>query len=126
MYSEKVMDLFTTPQNVRFMLNPDGVGTSGEPGCGDHCMIFIKVNDNIISDISFQIFGCCAAIASASMTTILSKGKTLAGALAMMEQDIIVALDGLPKAKRHCSNIGVSALRAAIFDYQSKQPPANK
>ena len=121
MYSEKVMAHFNAPQNVRFMLNPDGVGESGEPGCGDHCMIFIKVSEDVISDISFQIFGCCGAIASASMTTVLAKGKTLADALAITEQDVVDALDGLPEAKQHCSNIGVSALRAAIYDYEGKK-----
>lgn len=120
MYSEKVMEHFNAPQNVRFMLNPDGVGTCGEPGCGDHCMIFIKVAENVISDISFQIFGCCGAIASASMTTVLAKGKIMADAAAITEQDVIDALDGLPEAKQHCSNIGVSALRAAICDYEGK------
>lgn len=84
-------------------------------------MIFIKVREGIIYDISFLIFGCGAAVASGSMTTVLAKGKTLQAALTITEQNIIDALDGLPEAKQHCSNLGVAALRSAIQNYLSKQ-----
>ncbi|CUH95345.1 hypothetical protein P22_1415 [Propionispora sp. 2/2-37] len=121
MYSEKVIEHFLSPQNAWYMPDADGVGRIGEPGCGDNCMIFIKVREGIIHDISFLIFGCGAAIASGSMTTVLAKGKTLQAALEITEQDIIDALDGLPEAKQHCSNLGTAALRAAIQDYLIKQ-----
>lgn len=121
MYSEKVIEHFMSPQNAWYMPDADGVGKIGEPGCGDNCMIFIKVRDGIIQDISFLIFGCGAAIASGSMTTVLAKGKTLQAALKITEQDIIDALDGLPEMKQHCSNLGAAALHAAIQDYLIKQ-----
>jgi len=121
MYSDKVLDHSTSPRNARHMPDADGIGSIGEPGCGDHCMIFIKVRQEIIQDISFLIFGCGAAIASASMTTELAKGKRIIEALEIMDQDIIDALDGLPEAKQHCSNLGVAALQAAIKDYLIKQ-----
>lgn len=125
MYSEKVIEHFTSPKNVGRMLDADGVGTIGEPDCGDNCMIFIKVRDEIIHDISFLIFGCGAAIASGSMTTVLAKGKSLQEALQITEEDILLALDGLPGAKEHCSNLGVTALHAAIQDYLLKQGKSN-
>ncbi|HML34911.1 iron-sulfur cluster assembly scaffold protein [Sporomusa sphaeroides] len=121
MYSEKVIEHFLAPQNAWYMPDADGVGRIGEPGCGDNCMIFIKVREGIIHDISFLIFGCGAAIASGSMTTVLAKGKTIQAALKITEQDIIDALDGLPEAKQHCSNLGAAALQAAIQDYLIKQ-----
>ena len=121
MYSETVMEHFTSPQNVGRMPDADGVGTIGEPGCGDNCVIFIKVREDTIHDICFLIFGCGAAIACGSMTTVLAKGKTIRAALKISEQDIIDALDGLPEVKQHCSNLGVAALRAAIQDYWVKQ-----
>lgn len=121
MYSEKVIEHFMSPQNAWYMPDADGVGKIGEPGCGDNCMIFIKVRDGIIQDISFLIFGCGAAIASGSITTVLAKGKTLQAALKITEQDIIDALDGLPEMKQHCSNLGAAALHAAIQDYLIKQ-----
>ena len=121
MYSEKVIEPFMSPQNAWHMPDEDGVGKIGEPGCGDNCMIFIKVRDGIIQDISFLIFGCGAAIASGSMTTVLAKGKTLQVALKITEQDIIDALDSLPETKQHCSNLGAAALHAAIQDYLIKQ-----
>ncbi|MEN6565932.1 MAG: iron-sulfur cluster assembly scaffold protein [Veillonellales bacterium] len=121
MYSEKVFEHFMSPQNTGYMTDADGIGRIGEPGCGDNCMIFIKVREEIIYDISFLIFGCGAAVASGSMTTVLAKGKTLQAALKITEQNIIDALDGLPEAKQHCSNLGVAALRAAIQNYLSKQ-----
>lgn len=121
MYSDKVLDHFTSPRNARHMPDADGIGTIGEPDCGDHCMIFIKVREEMIHDISFLIFGCGAAIASASVTTELAKGKTIIEALQITEQDIIEALDGLPEMKQHCSNLGVASLQAAIKDYLVKQ-----
>ncbi|MBP2625867.1 MAG: nitrogen-fixing NifU domain protein [Firmicutes bacterium] len=87
------------------MPDADGIGTIGEPDCGDHCMIFIKVREEIIHDISFLIFGRGAAIASASVTTELAKGKTIIEALQITEQGIIEALGGLPEMKQHCSNL---------------------
>jgi nitrogen fixation NifU-like protein len=121
MYSDKVIEHFMSPRNAWYMPDADGVGTIGEPGCGDNCVIYIKVREGMIYDISFLIFGCGAAIASGSMTTVLAKGKTIKDALRITEQDIIDALDGLPDAKQHCSNLGVAALQAAIKDYLVKQ-----
>ena len=121
MYSDKVIEHFLTPHNAWYMPNADGVGTIGEPGCGDNCMIFIKVRDEIIHDISFLIFGCGAAVASGSMTTELAKGQSIAAALQITEQHVLDALGGLPEVKQHCSNLGVAALQAAIKDYLVKQ-----
>jgi len=121
MYSEIVMKHFSSPQNIGHMTDADGVGVIGEPGCGDNCVIFIKIRENTIHDISYLIYGCAAAIACGSMTTVLAKGKTIHDALKITEQNIIDALDGLPEAKQHCSNLGVAALQAAIQDYFIKQ-----
>lgn len=109
-----------TPRNVLLMPNPDGFGTSGDPGCGDNFQMFIRVRGEVIADISFLVFGCCAAIACGSMTTELAKGKTIGDALKITEQDVVDALGGLPEVKQHCSNLGVSALRAAIENYREK------
>lgn len=120
-YSEKVMEHFRSPQNAHSMPNADAQGSIGDPSCGDSLRMFIKVKDNIIQEISYLVFGCCASIATSSMTTVLAKGKTLEEALAITEQDIIEALDGLPEEKKHCSNLGVSALRIAIQDYMDRR-----
>ena len=120
-YSEKVMEYFRRPQNAHSMPNADAQGSIGDPSCGDSLRMFIKVKDNIIQEISYLVFGCCASIATSSMTTVLAKGKTLEEALAITEQDIIEALDGLPEEKKHCSNLGVSALRIAIQDYMDRR-----
>lgn len=121
MYSDKVMEHFMTPRNAWYMPNPDGVGATGDEGCGDKFMMFIRVREGIIRDISFLVFGCCAAIASGSMTTVLARGKSIEEALQIKDQDVLEALDGLPEEKQHCSNLGVTALRAAIQNYQKKQ-----
>jgi len=121
MYSEKVMEHFRRPQNAHSMPNADAQGSIGDPSCGDSLKMFIKVKDNVIHEISYLVFGCCASIATSSMTSIIAKGKTLEEALEITEQDIIEALDGLPEEKKHCSNLGVSALRIAIQDYMDRQ-----
>ena len=121
MYSEKVMEHFQSPRNMGELENPDGVGTVGNPVCGDLMKIQIKVNEGKIEDIKFQTFGCGAAIATSSMTTELAKGKTLEEALKLTRKDVAESLDGLPPVKMHCSNLAADALHAAIRDYQSKK-----
>ena len=120
MYSEKVMDHFQNPRNVGKMENPDGIGKQGNPICGDVMELAIKVNDGIIEDAKFQTFGCCAAIATSSIVTELVRGKTLEDAEKISKQAVADALDGLPPAKMHCSNLAADALHAAIKDYREK------
>lgn len=121
MYSDKVIEHFMSPYNVGTMPQADGIGEIGDPDCGDHCQMFIKVQQDCIQEISFLIFGCAAAVACGSMTTVLAKGKSIQDALRIMEQDVVDALEGLPEAKQHCSNLGVAALRKAIENYFFKQ-----
>ena len=108
------------PQNAHSMPDADAEGSYGDPSCGDYLTIYLKVKDNRIKKISYLVFGCCASIATSSMTSVLAKGKTLEEALSITEEDIIQALDGLPENKVHCSNLGVSALRSAIDNYLNK------
>jgi len=119
-YTDKVIEHFMSPRNVGNMPNADGEGRFGDPGCGDSLTIYIKVNDNRISDIRFLVFGCVAAVATSSMTTELVKGKTLEEALKLTDKDITGALDGLPEYKLHCSVLGAGALKNAIKDYYEK------
>ena len=121
MYSEKVLDHFRNPRNVGEIEDPDGVGTVGNPVCGDVMSIYIKVNDDKIADIKFKTFGCGAAIATTSMTTELAKGKTLDEAMEITRQDVADELGGLPPVKMHCSNLAADALHEAIEDYRKKK-----
>lgn len=125
MYSEKVMEHFKNPKNMGEIPDANGVGTVGNPVCGDLMSMYIKVKDNRIANIGFKTFGCGAAIATSSMTTELAKGKTLEEALKISRGDVADALEGLPPVKMHCSNLAADALHAAIKDYQKKQG-ANK
>ena len=116
-YSEKVMDHFANPRNCRMMEDANGVGTVGNPTCGDLMTIYIKVNDDeVIEDISFQTFGCGAAIATSSMITEIAVGKTVDEALKISRNDVAEELDGLPPIKMHCSNLAADALTEAIKD----------
>jgi nitrogen fixation NifU-like protein len=121
MYSEKVLDHFRNPRNVGEIEDADGVGTVGNPVCGDMMSIYIKVKDNRIEDIKFKTFGCGAAIATSSMTTELAKGKTLDEAMKITREDVANELGGLPPIKMHCSNLASDALHEAVKDYKSKE-----
>ncbi len=121
MYSEKVMDHFSNPRNVGEIENADGVGEVGNPTCGDMMNIYIKVEDNILTDVKFKTFGCGAAIATSSMITEMAVGKTLEEALDITRNDVAEELGGLPQVKMHCSNLAADGLRAAIEDYRNKQ-----
>jgi nitrogen fixation NifU-like protein len=121
MYSDKVMEHFRNPKNMGEIKDADGVGTVGNPVCGDIMTIYIMVKDNRIKDIKFKTFGCAAAIATSSMITELAKGKTLDEASKITRDNVAKNLDGLPPIKMHCSNLAADALREAIKDYRSKQ-----
>jgi len=120
MYNEVVMDHFKNPRNVGEIPDADGVGEVGNPACGDIMAFYIKVNGNILEDVKYKTFGCGAAIAVASMVSELAKGKTIDEALNITNKSVIEALNGLPKKKHHCSNLGADALHRAIEDYQAK------
>ncbi len=121
MYSEKVMEHFRNPRNVGEIPDADGVGTVGNPVCGDMMTIYIKVKDDRIVDIKFKTFGCGAAIATSSMITELAKGKTLDEALKVTRADVAKELGGLPPVKMHCSNLAADALHEAIKDYRKRR-----
>ncbi|HHF59066.1 MAG TPA: Fe-S cluster assembly scaffold protein NifU [Thermoplasmatales archaeon] len=121
MYSKKVMEHFLNPRNMGVIEDADGVGTAGNPVCGDTMTIYIKVKNGRIVDIKFQTFGCAAAIATSSMITELAKGKTIEEAEKITRDDVADALEGLPPIKMHCSNLAADALKAAIEDYRKKR-----
>ena len=121
MYSDKVMDHFTNPRNVGEIDDADGIGEEGNPVCGDAMKIFIKVKDDVITDLKFKTFGCASAIAVSSMVTEMAKGLTIEEASKITKASLAEALDGLPPQKMHCSNLGADALHKAIEDYKSRK-----
>ena len=125
-YSKKVMDHFMNPRNMGDLPDADGIGQVGNPVCGDIMRMYIKVKDNIITDVKFQTFGCGAAVATSSMATELIKGKTLDEALEITNKAVAEALDGLPPIKMHCSNLAQEAINAAINDYKEKHGSKEK
>jgi nitrogen fixation NifU-like protein len=120
-YTKKVLNHFHNPRNIGELKDADGVGTVGNPVCGDVMTIYIKVKDDRILDIKFKTYGCAAAIASSSIATEMVKGKTLDEALMLTRDDVAGELGGLPQYKMHCSNLAADALRKAIEDYKKKK-----
>ncbi len=121
MYSKIVMDHFKEPKNVGVIEDADGRGEVGNPLCGDMMTLYLRIKDEIIEDIKFQTFGCGAAIAVSSMLTEMAKGKSLGEAKKITNKDVAKALEGLPKNKLHCSNLGADALQLAIKNYENKR-----
>ena len=116
-YSGIVMEHFQNPRNVGEIKDADGVGKVGNPVCGDLMFVYIKVKDDVLTDVKFKTFGCGAAIATSSMVTDLARGKTLDEALNISRADVAKQLGGLPPIKMHCSNLAADALHMAIKDY---------
>ena len=121
LYSKTVMDHFRNPRNVGVIEDADGVGEVGNPLCGDMMTIYLKIEDDRIADIKFQTFGCGSAIAVSSMLTEIAKGKTVEEARKISNKDVADALEGLPKNKLHCSNLGADALHMALKDYDDRR-----
>ena len=120
-YSEKVMDHFANPRNVGKLEDASGVGEVGNAKCGDIMKMYIKVENDVITDIKFNTYGCASAIATSSMATEMIKGKPLSEAMKLTNKAVIEALDGLPPAKVHCSVLAEEAIKAAIADYYHRQ-----
>jgi nitrogen fixation NifU-like protein len=120
------MEYFMHPRNVGEIENADGVGEVGNPVCGDMMTFYIKVKDNRLAEVKFKTFGCGAAIAVSSMVSEMAMGKTLEEARKITPQLVADELQGLPKNKFHCSNLGAQALNKAIDDYLSKTKPGGK
>ncbi|MED9969237.1 MAG: Fe-S cluster assembly scaffold protein NifU [Ruminococcus sp.] len=128
LYSDKVMDHFLQPRNLGTIENADGVGEVGNAKCGDIMKMYLKIDDDIITDVKFETFGCASAIASSSMATELIKGQRVEDAMQLTNKAVAEALDGLPAYKMHCSVLAEEAIQAALEDYQQKkeqEPEAN-
>ena len=121
LYSDKVMDHFLHPRNVGVIENADGVGEVGNAKCGDIMKIYLKIDNDIITDAKFETFGCGSAIASSSMATELIIGKPVSEAMELTNKAVAEALDGLPAHKMHCSVLAEEAIQNALEDYKSKQ-----
>ena len=121
LYSEKVMGHFMHPRNVGVIENPDGVGEVGNAKCGENMKMYLKIDDEVITDVNFETFGCASAIASSSMATELIKGQKVDDALALTNKAVAEALDGLPDYKMHCSVLAEEAIQSAIEDYKNKK-----
>ena len=120
LYSDIVMGHFRHPRNVGVIENADGVGEVGNAKCGDIMKIYLKIDGDTIADAKFETFGCGSAIASSSMATELIKGKPVSDALALTNQAVVQALDGLPAHKIHCSVLAEEAIKLALKDYYDK------
>ena len=121
LYSDKVMDHFLQPRNLGVIEDADGIGEVGNAKCGDIMKMYLKIDDDIITDIKFETFGCASAIASSSMATELIKGQRVEDAMQLTNKAVAEALDGLPAYKMHCSVLAEEAIQAALEDYKKKQ-----
>ena len=125
LYSEKVMDHFRHPRNVGSIEDADGIGEVGNPKCGDIMKIYLKIDDDTVTDAKFETFGCGSAIASSSMATELIKGKPLSEVMQLTNKAVTEALDGLPVSKLHCSVLAEEAIQAALKDYEERKKKQN-
>lgn len=119
-YSEKVMEHFVNPHNVGKLEDADGIGEVGNAKCGDIMKMYLKIDNNIITDVKFNTYGCASAIATSSIATDMIKGQPLSEALKLTNKAVVEALDGLPAVKIHCSVLAEQAIKAAVKDYYDK------
>ena len=120
LYTDTVMDHFRNPRNVGSIENPDGVGEVGNAKCGDIMKMYLKIDNNVITDVKFETFGCASAIASSSIATEMIKGKTVDEALALTNREVVDSLGGLPAYKLHCSVLAEEAVKSAVKDYYDR------
>jgi len=121
LFTDEVLDRFSNPRNGGELEDANGIGMAGDPSCSDTMKLYIKVEEDVIKDVRFKICGCVAALASASITTVLIKGKTVNEALQISNKDISDALGGLSEQKLHYSVLGEEAIRKAVADYMNNR-----
>ena len=121
LYSEKVMEHFRHPRNVGSMEDADAIGEVGNGKCGDIMRMYLKIDNDTVTDVKFETFGCGSAIASSSMATEMIKGKPLSEVRKLTNKAVTEALDGLPAHKLHCSVLAEEAIRAAVQDYYARK-----
>ena len=124
LYSDKVMDHFLKPRNLGVIEDAEGIGEVGNAKCGDIMKMYLKIDDDVITDVKFETFGCASAIASSSMATELIKGASVEDAMQLTNKAVAEALDGLPAYKMHCSVLAEEAIQAALEDYRQKKEQA--
>ena len=124
LYSDKVMDHFLKPRNLGVIEDADGIGEVGNAKCGDIMKMYLKIDDDVITDVKFETFGCASAIASSSMATELITGASVEDAMQLTNKAVAEALDGLPAYKMHCSVLAEEAIQAALEDYRQKKEQA--
>ena len=127
MYTEKVMEHFNNPRNIGIIPEPTVLVQVGEPSCGDSLLLSLKIENDCITDVKYKIYGCGAAIATASVASEMVMGLPLDDVMKITDQMIADALDGLPPEKMHCSNMAAGALHGAIREYRKAiaTKPAN-
>jgi nitrogen fixation protein NifU and related proteins len=123
-YTKTVLDHFANPRNVGVMEDADGFARVKSDVHDDLIDLYIRVEDGRIVDVKFRTFGCAAAIAASSMASELIKGRTLAEAAELTNEQVVSALGGLPEDKVQCSVLAPAALRRALEEYYSKHPEA--
>jgi len=117
-YSDKVIENFRDASHYGRMEDADAVGQVGNIKCGDVMWIYLKVRDDVITEASFETFGCVAAIAASNVAIEMIIGKTLDQALQVSNRDVVDALDGLPPEKLHCSVLAEEGIGKAIAAYR--------
>jgi nitrogen fixation NifU-like protein len=122
MYNETVLDHFQNPRNTGEIADASGVGSVGNPACGDMMKLYIKVVDGRLAEVKYKTFGCAAAIATSSIASEMVKGKTIEQAEQLTREEVVEALHGLPQEKVNCSTLAPDAIRAAIADYRRRNP----
>ena len=119
-YSAKVLEHFANPHNVGKIDDADGIGEVGKGALSHIMKMYIKVKDDVITDVKFNTYGCASAIATSSIATDMIKGKPISEALKLTNKAVVEALDGLPAVKIHCSVLAEEAIKAAVKDYYDK------
>ena len=86
LYQQMIMDHNKTPRNFHAMPDADRAVEGYNPLCGDHFKVYVKMDGDVIRDISFDGSGCAISKSSASMMTAALKGKTRAEARALFDE----------------------------------------
>lgn len=126
MYTPAVIEHFTNPRNVGYIEDATVAVQYGEPTCGDCLLVFLLIEDDVVREMKYKVLGCAAAIATASITSVMATGRTVAEALELTEAQVAEALGGLPPDKMHCSNLAVGALKAALRVHLSRLEQAEE
>jgi nitrogen fixation NifU-like protein len=119
LYQEVILDHNKSPRNFRAMVEANRKAEGYNPLCGDHVVVYVKIENDLIKDISFEGSGCAISKASASLMTAELKGKSESYAHELFE-NVRKMLTGDTNVEEGAGKVGKLAILSGVCKFPAR------